>query len=737
MSEFRVRLGSVLALLTAGVVLTLPGCGDDDAASNSSGGHGGGSGAQGGAAGAPVNSEAGSGTAGQQGDGGAAGGADGGTAGSGGEAGPGPSTDPELPPYVPAGDDVQGYLNELSGWVQPPPDSEMTSELDPENRSLAVDGNAQDFKCTRVEHDIVANHDEILNFDIGSQYVMPGLILQGTPFQEGELAPIPFARGKRAPIKLYVNVAGTEDASEVAYPPTTAGLTSAVSRLQERAKEAAGDNFAAKVTYSHSEVQSMEQLMWSLGLDFNYDGAVVDVGFQAAFSNQEKTDKHTVVMKLQQDMYTVSFAYDELMRGADFFTDQLTKKDLQQLERDGYISEDNQPVFISSVTYGRMVVFTATSTRSESASAISQALQLSYDSFVGGSTSLDENAKAETKATLSNLEIKVLALGGNSDTVSGAIQAGDWGSLFAKPDILSAVPLRYVVRSMSKNRPIARIGDTTKFTTSECSPIPRQEGWVAVNATEFTSFKDITNNQTPGEVWALGDASYMRNLYKYDATLDPPAFVKKMSNVNLVDISLSSNGTLWAISNDQHLMVLPPGATAWQVHPKNPYPVTALESGQDATLYMSGTYSDGQRDLGKIFDDLSKDPVGFLDDAQCIPGTHYSFGVTDQGAFYLNGWAGRGMLLCGSPDGCGRCYGDLPVIGTGLQQISAVSGSEIWAVDSGNHIVEYDGTQKKFGEPIAALATPESIRQLEAGTDLSHWMISNADRVYRYVVPKK
>jgi hypothetical protein len=42
-------------------------------------------------------------------------------------------------------------------------------------------------------------------------------------------------------------------------------------------------------------------------------------------------------------MYTVSFAYDELMRGADFFTNQLTSKDLQQLERDGYLSAANQP----------------------------------------------------------------------------------------------------------------------------------------------------------------------------------------------------------------------------------------------------------------------------------------------------------------------------------------------------------------------------------------------------------
>jgi hypothetical protein len=727
------RLYSVVATLAASAaLLPMPGCGDDSSAKGGAGGEGGiaDAGGEPGTAGAQV--QAGAGGSQQGGATGEAGSPEAGSGntgdiGSAGSAGTGGST------YTPAGDDVQAFLSKLAAWEQPPDASETTTDLPVENRSLVVNGATQAFKCARVQHDIVANHDEVLNFDIGSQYVLPGIILQGEPFQAGELAPIPFSPGKRAPIKLYVNVAGTDSASEVANPPTTAGLTTALAILQQRAELAAGENFAAKVSYSHNEVQSMEQLKWSLGLDFNYDGAFTDVGFQAAFANQEKVDKHTVVMKLQQDMYTVSFAYDELMRAADFFTDQLTSKDLQQLERDGYLSAVNQPVFVSSVTYGRMVVFTATSTRSESASSISQALQLSYDSMVGGSGSFNEEAAAEAQATLSNLEIKVLALGGNSDSISTAIQAGHWTELFSKPDILSAVPLRYVTRSMSKNRPIARLGDTTQFTTSECTLVPKTQGWVAVNATEFTAFKDVTTNQLD-QAWALGDSNGVRGVYKFNPALEPPAFVRQGAS-NLVDIALDPNGNVWGVTSDGKLAVMTPGDVAFRPYMGGAL-ATAVEAGQGGTLYMSDTYGNGgQRDLYLIPNDPSKPAKYWLDDAQCIPGSRFSFGLSSGKGFYLNGWEGRSVIFCGS-ESCGRCYGDLGgAVGSALTQVSTASDTDFWAIDRDGNIAQYVAGKNSFDPAPAALAPPESPRQLEAGLNLHHWIVTNSDRIYRYVPP--
>ncbi len=699
---------SVLALaavLGAGQVVY--GCGSDSAPDDASE-------ADGGAAGAPSS----------------AGGANAGSAGT---------DDTPLPPYTPAGDEVQNELRALPNWAQPPANSETLNELADDPRKLDVDGHPQDFICKQTEHDIVADHDQILNFDIGSQYVLPGLILQGGPFQTGELAPIPFAPSKRAPIKLYVSVAGTENASEIADPPSTSGITNAVAKLQQRAQMAAGDNFAAKVSYSKEEVQSLEQLTVSLGVDFHYSNAFADVGFQAAFDHQDSVEKHTVVMKLQQDMYTVSFAYDEFMRSADFFTNNLTADDVTGLKEDGYLSNDNQPVFISSVTYGRMVIFTATSTKSESATQISQALQASYDSKIGGSSSISETAAADAKQTLSNLEIKVLAIGGNSDSVSSAIQAGDWDALFSKPDILSAVPLRYVVRSLTGNRPVARIGDTTKFTVSECALVPKTQGWVAVNGPDpQTAFSDVTSNER-GDTWALGrDSTGTTALYHYippSGVGDKPAFQKKMA-WDGIDISVDSAGYVFGVNNappNNSLSVLAPGANSWTSLPGVPGAL-GVESGPAGTVYMTNLYSDGQRDL-RIVDRTKPTAAApeLMDEGQCITALPFSFGMLNNKTVFLSGWDNNGLKICGSISNCYQCGGD--VYGSRLTQVSGANDSEIWVVDASNQILKFNNATLGFDKFDTALTPPNAIKKFEAGGNSDHWILTQQDRLFHYVPP--
>ena len=58
-------------------------------------------------------------------------------------------------------------------------------------RRLRVGTEDKTYSCKRTRHDIIANHEEVLNFSIGAEYVLPGLLLQGKPFQLGWLYPIP------------------------------------------------------------------------------------------------------------------------------------------------------------------------------------------------------------------------------------------------------------------------------------------------------------------------------------------------------------------------------------------------------------------------------------------------------------------------------------------------------------------------------------------------------------------
>lgn len=635
--------------------------------------------------------------------------------------------------YEPAGDDVQDFLNGLGAWAQPPAASASQTDLPNQKRTLDVNGTPTEFNCSFVQHDIIADHDEILNFDVGSQYVLPGLILQGGLFEHGELAPVPFSADRRAPVKLYVNVAGTQDSYEIADKPTTSGLSNAVAQLQQRAEAAAGDNFAAKVSYSKQEVQSFEQLNYALGVDVEYDGPFVDAGFQLAFENTDTQEKHTVVMKLSQDMYNISFAYDEFMRTADMFTDKLTVKDMQGLQEDGYVGADNRPVFISSVTYGRMVVFTATSSKGESATKIQQALQLSYDSAIAGDTSISQEARAEAKKTVSELDIKVLTIGGNSDTVSTAISTGNWDGLFAQPNILSAVPLRYVVRSMSGNRPIARIGDTTQFTTSECSPIPKDHGWVRQDKLGTYAFKDVTSNQT-GATYALTSNAIL----KWKAGV--PNDFELFTPFSGLDISLDNAGNLWAVDTSNRIFLVRSGTTELLPH-KNGAAI-AVASGAPGSFFLGKTYSDNQRDFWRLSTtDLNEGLVGLMDDAQYVSlweydrpaNALYSFGYTNNQTVYIQkGDTTYGLKVCNSTTDCGRLGGYGPY-GTNVTQVSPSPDNVIYVVE-GNTIRIFNSDLNASQHFTTWTGTQFSgqIGQLEAGFGTDHWMIDLQGSIFRY-----
>ena len=100
--------------------------------------------------------------------------------------------------------------------------------------------------------------------------------------------------------------------------------------------------------------------------------------------------------------------------------------DLLAAETQGYLAEDDPPVFIGSVTYGRMVVFTATSTKASDASQLQANVQA--ESGVWSGTGM---VSADQKNYLASLHYDVLAIGGDDTNVAAAITAGDWSGLYA------------------------------------------------------------------------------------------------------------------------------------------------------------------------------------------------------------------------------------------------------------------------------------------------------------------
>ena len=121
----------------------------------------------------------------------------------------------------------------------------------------------------------------------------------------------------------------------------------------------------------------------------------------------------------------------------DAFFQGLSESSLQEQIDLGRLSDTNLPVYVASVTYGQVMMFSATST--ESMSDLKASLSASFNSFAGGGSA---SLSAEQQELLQNSTIQVVTLGGSEDGVRGMIQNGNPADFFEGSTVVtSSVPI--------------------------------------------------------------------------------------------------------------------------------------------------------------------------------------------------------------------------------------------------------------------------------------------------------
>jgi hypothetical protein len=144
------------------------------------------------------------------------------------------------------------------------------------------------------------------------------------------------------------------------------------------------------------------------------------LGYEASASGSidRNVSETTITGQFYQRMYEV--VVEPPQSPGDFFSKGFTQARLQQQVDQGRIGPDNLPVYVSNIVYGRMMMFSLTSTAS--AEAIRATMQAGYES-IGGSAgaSLD----AQKKKILEESKIKVTSIGGDAEATRAVIRSGD------------------------------------------------------------------------------------------------------------------------------------------------------------------------------------------------------------------------------------------------------------------------------------------------------------------------
>lgn len=258
-----------------------------------------------------------------------------------------------------------------------------------------------DYTCTQEKWHQTRQFDRISAMVANSQALYPGALVGADALSTGLLAPKTLPR---SPLRFSASLEGVLDGaiSATIASPSLSAFRDAMHGIL--AGNVIGQT-PANVNAQISEVHSAEQFGLEVGVDVGW-GFVLggEVSASLAFDRSDVRSRH--VVQFTQAYYTVDVDAPESPSG--LFAPEVTLDDLRA-ELD-----DEAPVYVSSVTYGRTVLFTITSELSSE--EVHAALEFAYR----GTVSVDGSTSMTHEEVLSTSEITAFVLGGSGD---GAVRA--------------------------------------------------------------------------------------------------------------------------------------------------------------------------------------------------------------------------------------------------------------------------------------------------------------------------
>ena len=321
-------------------------------------------------------------------------------------------------------------------------------------------------------------------FDVGSDVIYPGSMLQGNSLNSGNPNPIVVQRagGTISTNILDGNLVSSFEVDEV----KKSSITDAINNIIANATGTLPANFNIKI----ESVQSREQFALALGVDVN--STFVDLESNLNYSSS--SERSSFLVSLNQSYYTMSFDLPTSL-------EQLFAPSVTPAQLANYVSEGNPATYISSVTYGRIFYMLIESSSSESD------LEIAVDAaFNGVTTEVEATLDVNHFSSLENVTYSVFAYGGDAGPTYGAIGVTDMNTLI---DVLeqsstlgSAKALSYVVRSVKDNQIVATQLATTYdvvdcYLSSALGNLPALEHWV--DHPLFDSFGGVTAAYSEGD----------------------------------------------------------------------------------------------------------------------------------------------------------------------------------------------------------------------------------------------
>lgn len=322
------------------------------------------------------------------------------------------------------------------------------------------------YRCTQTPYTLRQNPERVVMYSPDVELLWPGSLIQGRSRKElGSLLGLTIR--ERTPIRVSIPAFATSDNFREVAERDQATVAQAVGSMVGNATDT-GLSAPSTITFKMDSYNSER----SFGLSVSVSGRYLGFSASATGDITRNASETTVSAHFYQKMFEVVVAPPQ-SPGA-FFSSDFTEAKLQEQISLGRMGPDNIPIYVSNVVYGGRMMFSFTSSASES--DIRGTIQASYDGIGGG---VSGSLSVRQRAILETAKIAVTSLGGNAQATLDVIRSGDWSRYFTdEAPLSSAAPLSYTFRNLGDGS-VAGVTETTDYNIRSCQAIPATPGTFA------------------------------------------------------------------------------------------------------------------------------------------------------------------------------------------------------------------------------------------------------------------
>ncbi|MDQ3369907.1 MAG: thiol-activated cytolysin family protein [Myxococcota bacterium] len=346
-----------------------------------------------------------------------------------------------------------------------------------------------DYQCSTQNLQETRQYDRIVAYAANSDSLYPGALVSADSVLTGLFTQTVLPRAP-ATISVSLENLGGGKSAVIAEPSLSAYRNALAGILDAEITGSTPANLYSEI----EEVHSDSQLNMALGVQASWGLGLASLKASFNFGKQEIRSRY--VVRYTQAYYTVDLdapTSPSKLLAPTVTLDQVAAK----------MDDAHPPVYVSSVTYGRMVVFTFES--EYSSEEMGAALEFAYS----GGVDVRGDVSVTYKDIISKSKITAFILGGDAGTAVQTIDSYEnliafikTGGNYSKQS--PGAPIAYKLNYLQDNSP-ARMSFTTDYDVRECVRVS-QKIKVTLNsiAVESAGGDPGDDLEIYGRIWAEG-----------------------------------------------------------------------------------------------------------------------------------------------------------------------------------------------------------------------------------------